>query len=189
MSNIKDHVETVVDGAGKRVALLIALLALALAFVDAGGKGAQQNALVANVEASNLWAFFQAKTIRRQMVSTEAEAMETSLAGVADPALRAAMERRVAAWRVEAARFDSEPATNEGRRELMVRARAAEAARDLAARRADWYDYSAGVLQVAIVIASASIITAMPVLATLGGVMGVAGVALGAIGYFAPNIL
>ena len=51
----------------KRVALLIALLALFLAFSETLGKSAQTNALNFQIEASNLWNFFQAKNIRRTL--------------------------------------------------------------------------------------------------------------------------
>ena len=53
-----------VGGRNKRIALLIAVLALCLAFSETLGKNAQTGSISYNVEASNLWAFFQAKTIR-----------------------------------------------------------------------------------------------------------------------------
>ena len=40
----------------KRIALLIGILALLLAFSEIGGKNAEQDALARNIEASNLWA-------------------------------------------------------------------------------------------------------------------------------------
>ena len=57
----------------KRVALLIAVLALFLAFSETLGKSAQTAALNSQIEASNLWNFFQAKNIRRTatIVATE----------------------------------------------------------------------------------------------------------------------
>jgi hypothetical protein len=49
----------------KKVALIIAVLALFLAFAETLGKSAQTAALNDQIEASNLWNFFQAKNIRR----------------------------------------------------------------------------------------------------------------------------
>src|SRR3712207_1659943 len=49
--------------AAKYVALLIAALAALLAVVEMTGGNAEQDALKANVDASNLWSFYQAKTI------------------------------------------------------------------------------------------------------------------------------
>ena len=59
-------------GGNKGVALLISVLALVLAFSETLGKGAQTNALALNIEASNLWNFFQAKTIRQTVLRTAA---------------------------------------------------------------------------------------------------------------------
>jgi len=53
------------DPANKKVALFIAVLALVLAFSETLGKAAQTSGLAHHIEASNLWAFFQAKTIRQ----------------------------------------------------------------------------------------------------------------------------
>ena len=50
------------DEGSKKIGLLIAILALVLAFSETLGKGAQTQALSLNIEASNLWTFFQAKT-------------------------------------------------------------------------------------------------------------------------------
>ena len=57
----------------KGVALLIAVLALFLALAETGAKSAQTEALAKNVEAANLWAFFQARSIRQTTVRTAAE--------------------------------------------------------------------------------------------------------------------
>ena len=61
------------SGSNKKIALLIAVIALFLALSETLGKGAQTEAISKNVEASNLWAFFQAKSIRRTTVQTAAE--------------------------------------------------------------------------------------------------------------------
>ena len=69
-----------IDPSNKKVALLISVLALVLAFSETLGKGAQTNGLSYNIEASNLWAFYQAKTIRMTTLRTAAEAAELDLA-------------------------------------------------------------------------------------------------------------
>ena len=65
-----------VDPSNKKVALFIAVLALVLAFAETLGKGSQTSALASHIEASNLWAFFQAKTIRQTVLRTAAEQTE-----------------------------------------------------------------------------------------------------------------
>ena len=62
-------------GSNKKIALLIAVIALFLALSETLGKGAQTESLSLNVEASNLWAFFQAKSIRSTTLLTAAEGL------------------------------------------------------------------------------------------------------------------
>ena len=73
------------EGENKKIALLIAVLALFLAIAETMAKGAQTSALSYNVEASNLWAFFQAKTIRQTVVRTASEVADLERARNADP--------------------------------------------------------------------------------------------------------
>ena len=64
-----EHVEHAAHS-NKKIALVIAVLALFLAFSETLGKGAQTAALSQNIEASDLWNFFQAKTIRQTVLRT-----------------------------------------------------------------------------------------------------------------------
>ncbi len=178
-----------VEGGNKKIAILIAVLAAFLALSETAGKSAQTNYLTLNIEASNLWAFFQAKTIRGTTVRTAAEAMEVELAGVTDEAARQRLTKRIESWKQTVARYDSEPETNEGRKELAARAKAAEAQRDIAAARDDKFDIASGLIQIAIVISSAAIITGVGLLAVTGGLLGLAGIALMALAQFAPTAL
>ncbi len=179
------HVEA---GGDKRIALLIAVLALCLAIIETGAKGTQTAALVQNVEATNLWAFFQAKTIRQTTVRTAAETADLQKAGL-DPQRVAAIEAQQKTWRETAARWESEPSTGEGRKELAARAKEADHKREHSMAQYHLYEFGAGALQVAIVVASASIITGTPLLALLGLGLGVVGLILGGIGYIAPEML
>lgn len=182
------HVEAP-EGGNKKVALLIAVLALMLALAEIGGKQAENEAVAKNIEASNLWAFFQAKTIRGTVVRTATEAMELDLADTTDTAARERMQKRIEGWKATAARYDSEPETNEGRKELAGRAKAAEQARDDYKARNENFEIASGLLQIGIVVASASIITGVALLALVGG--GLGAVALGFMGLalFAPHLL
>ncbi|MBD0270847.1 MAG: DUF4337 family protein [Acetobacteraceae bacterium] len=173
--------ETIELGAeNKRVALLIAALALALALTEVAGDDAKTEAQMRNVESANLWAFFQARTIRQTVLAAEADRAALDAAQLADPASRSAMEQQIGRWRATVARWESEPETREGRRELAARAREAEEARDRAMREDGRFDAAAALLQVGIVLASAGIITGTASLAWVAGALGVAGAALSA---------
>jgi hypothetical protein len=171
----------------KKVALLISVLALFLAFSETLGKAAQTDAISYNVEASNLWAFFQAKTIRMTAVRTAADAAQIELASINDPAVKAAKEKQIEAWRKDAARYDSEPETQEGRRELAGRAKNAEGKRDTAMAKYHHFELASAAYQIGIVLASATVITGMIILSYAAGALGLIGLVCMGIGVFAPH--
>ena len=128
-------------GRNGRVAMLIAALAALLAIVEVSGGNADQDATKSNIDAANLWAFFQAKTIRRSEALNFAEWVELSAAD-ARPERQEAYRQQIRKWRETADRYESEPSTNEGWKELMARAQAAERQRDLALAAGDKFGYA-----------------------------------------------
>jgi len=175
------------EGRNKRIALLIAVLALFLSFSETLGKSSQTDAISSNVEASNLWAFFQAKTIRMTQLRVAADSMTVEAMAAADPALKAAQQKQIDDWKKTAERYDSEPSTGEGRKELAERAKHAEEHRDHALARYHNFEIASAAFQIAIVLASATVITGMIVLTYLAGGLGILGLAFMAIGFFAPS--
>ena len=171
----------------KKVALLIAVIAVYLAFSETLGKSSQTAATSDNVEASNLWAFFQAKTIRLTTLRTAAEQMQIVADSSTDPAAKTAMAKAVDTWKKTAARYDDEPETHEGRKQLMERAKEAEHKRDLAMARYHHYEVASAAHQIGIVLASASVITGIIALAWLAGALGITGLVFTGIGFWAPH--
>jgi hypothetical protein len=171
----------------RKIGLLIAVLALFLSFSETLGKSAQTEAISANVESSNLWAFFQAKTVRMTTVRTAAEELRLTADAASDPGAKAAMEKQIDAWQKSAARYDSEPETHEGRKELATRAKEAEESRDLAMAKYHHYELASAAFQIGIVLASAAVITEVIGLAWFAGVLGIAGLAALGLGLFAPH--
>ena len=143
----------------RRVALIISVLALLLTLADILGQSALTRALQSNIEASNIWSFYQAKHMREAALTIAADEMETNLIGVNDEPRRKAMQQRIAEWRAIASHYESDPATKEGRKELTERAEKAERLRDEAERQHHRYELAKGSFQIGIVVASASIIT------------------------------
>ncbi len=193
-----------VSSRNKNIALLISVIALCLAFAETLGKSAQTAALSYNVEASNLWAFFQAKTIRQTVFQTAAELLKIELAKIGNEAspetVKAAISKRIAGWEKIVARYSSEPMERparhkvdlnppygEGRRELMGLALAAEQKRDTAMERYHHYEVASAAFQIGIVLASAAVITGMVALSWIAGGLGVVGLIFMAIGFFAPH--
>jgi hypothetical protein len=178
-----------VEGGNKYVALLIAVLALCLAFSEMLGKNAEKASMQANIEANNLWSFFQAKTIRRAMAQNMVELIEVEAVGATDEAKKAAVAKQVQTWKALAARLESEPDTREGRKELMTRALDSQKLRDVQNQKNEGFEIASAILQVAIVVASAMIITGIVWLVWLAGGLGVVAIGLMAVAQFAPHIL
>jgi hypothetical protein len=176
------------SGENKRIALLIAVIALCLALSETLGKGAQTESIAKNVEASNLWAFFQAKSIRRTTVQTAADQGKLGLAA-ADDATKAALQKQIDEWQKTAARYRSEPETGEGTEQLSERAKHAEEERDLATAKYHHFELASAAFQIGIVLASATIITGMIALAWISGLLTLAGVVVAAFGVLAPHVL
>ena len=175
------------SGSNKKIALLIAVIALFLAFSETLGKGAQTESISKNVEASNLWAFFQAKSVRRTVVQAVSEHAKLSLGLAGDDANKAALAKQVDDWTKTAARYRSEPETGEGSEQLAARSKQAEHDRDLAMARYHHYEVASAAFQIGIVLASATIITGMLALAWVSGALAVAGLGFMMIGLFAPH--
>lgn len=97
------------------------------------------------IVASDLWNFYQAKGIKQTQY-------EIAAAHEADPVLKKKYE-------TTAGRYESDPVSGEGKRELMAKARTLEAERDLAKRRAPWIGYANTAYQLSIVLVSASILS------------------------------
>jgi hypothetical protein len=173
----------------RKIALLIAVIALFLALSETLGKGAQTEAIAKNVEASNLWAFFQAKSIRRTVVQTASDGAKLSLGTVSDAAAKAALQKQIDDWQKTAARYRSEPETGEGQDQLSERAKHAEEERDLATAKYHHFELASAAFQIGIVLASATIITGMVALAWISGLLTLAGIAFTALGVFAPHAL
>ncbi len=175
------------SGENKKIALLIAVIALCLALSETLGKGAQTESISKNVEAANLWSFFQAKTIRRTSVQTAAESLKITVPTMTDPAQKAAAQKQVEDWTKTAARYRSEPETNEGTEQLAERAKHSEEERDLALAKYHHFELASAAFQIAIVLASATIITGMVALAWVSGLLALGGIFFTAIGAFAPH--
>ena len=189
MSEAHEHAEQAAHAAGhsKTIALLISVLALFLALSETLGKSAQTNAVTDNVQASDLWSFFQAKTIRQTVLNTAAEVL-TINGPSADPG-KSAAAKKVDEWKKLVERYEVDPDKPEGRKQLMERARHLEESRDTALARYHNYEIASAAFQIGIVLASASVITGMLQLVWLSGGVGVVGLLFTLSGLFAPHFL
>lgn len=175
----------------RNVALIIAVIALFLAFSETLGKSAQTSALNFQIEASNLWNFFQAKNIRRTSTIVASEQMKVDLLGAADETQKVAMQKQIDEWTKTAARYRSEPEAaggkGEGTVELSRRAIEEQHHRDTALARYHHYEVASALFQIGIVLCSATVITGMIALTYVAILLALGGVGFMYFGLFAPH--
>jgi hypothetical protein len=177
-----------VEGSNKKIALLVAVLAALLAISEMGGKSSQTNALSSHIDASNTWTFFQAKTIRQTVVRTAAEDLEATYKDNPQgmpPAVKAQVDR----WKQTAQRYESEPETNEGRRELSAKAKVKEQQREKSLSAYHMFEYASAAYQLAIVLAGAAALTSVIWLTFLSAGLGAVGLAFTGLAFLAPTLI
>src|SRR5262249_37078673 len=156
-------------------AVVIAFFAMVLAITGLGGSNAGKETLNNNIMASNFYTFFQAKNMRQTSLILAADEMEVGWLN--DPNLpdtaKQAIRTKVEQYKKTIARYESEPETNEGKKELLVRAKAHEELRDHAMKQDPYFDYAEALLQIAIVLISVAIVADVVWLSFLGGALGI----------------
>jgi hypothetical protein len=165
----------------RRAALLTTVYAVCLAVVSLGGNNATKEMSLSQQQASDQWAFYQAKSMREQLYHIERLRVEDELVergkALAPDALRHKQELQQAASR------DEERHASE-KKEIEEKARELEHERDKAMARDPYFDFGEVLLQIAIVLASMSILThARPIFhASLAAAL--VGLVLGLNGFF-----
>jgi hypothetical protein len=164
----------------KWIGVYIGVLAVLLAICGVGGGNATKDSTRANIEASNTWAFFQAKNMRRTAIQLAANELELSLA--AQPGLpadaRKPIEDKIKDYRSQVQLLTSDPVRKEGLDELFVKAKALEVERDVALRKDPYFDWSQALLQIGIVLASVHLIIGNMTLLALSGGLSLMGLLL-----------
>lgn len=140
----------------RRVALATAIIAVAMAFSSLGGSNSTKEMLLAQQQASDQWAFYQAKVIREHLYRTQAEQAKVALVAQGKtlaPEARKALDEMQAKFEAEAARYAKE------KKEIEPEAKRLEALRDVAAARDQNFDYAGVLFQIAIVLGSITILS------------------------------
>lgn len=152
---------TVGTSRDKLIGVYIGILAVTLAICSMGGGNAAKDATLKNIEASNIWAFFQAKNARRQSLRLQADELEIVIAS--QPALaddvKQTITAKIADYRAQADKLTTDPERNEGLDELWEKGKSLEGERNEALKRDPYFDYGEALLQIAIVLASIAIIS------------------------------
>jgi hypothetical protein len=153
-----------------RAALTIAIMAMLLAITSLGGGNVAEDIVANNIQASNRWAFYQAKNARQTSNKLAADELQLELTlreKELSPAARELIEKKIQQYNETVARYENEPdpqdpqneMKGEGKNQLAKQGRYFEAQRDLAMKQDTNFDFAEALFQIAIVLASVAIIS------------------------------
>ena len=142
------------DRAGFVIVVLAAMLAISTMI------GGQNSSKIMNntIAANNQWAWYQAKNMRQVLYETAA--------------VESKIPENQQKFNAEAARMKAD------KEEIMTRARALEEERDVARQRSPWFTWAGSVLQIGIVLLTASILAVSMPMFWISIVVGSAGAGL-----------
>ena len=189
MEKALEHHEHAAHAAGhgaKHAALLVAILAACLAVSEQQAKLAEIKVSNSAVLAADAWGQYQGKSTR-QVIAQDLAAVMDTLDKPADPALVEQRAKVAAKLREDAKRLQDDP--KDGKEAISKRAREFEALRDESLERAHAFDKAAASLELGIVLATASAITASKMLIRLALALGVIGIALAVLGRVDPEMI
>ncbi len=174
------------DRSRKLTAIYLGIVAMLLAIASLGGANATKVMLNANIQASDSFAFYQAKYLRQTTYRLVADQLEAVLAAQPDLARerRGKIEQEVARYRGRADSFESDPKSGTGKQELLAKARGWEKKRDRAARQNPNFEFAEALFQIAIVLGTVSIVADARWLVGLSGVLTALAVLLTLNGFF-----
>lgn len=175
--------EKMQHASNRHVALLIAILALALALFESLAKSYQTESLSLQMESVNLWSFYQAKSIK-------AHTTDLAMGVVIEVADKYQMteSEAIKKWSRNVELLNSNETEGDGKLQLLKKAKEVEKERDLMFIKYRYMEIASGLLQVAIVLASAAIITNVGLLVLGSILLGGGATAVGGIGMFVPTL-
>ena len=148
------------DKAGLVIVIMALFMSITTYFANSYSGAVLKNML----KATDTYAFYQSKSIKQSIAEGQLE--ETS-----NPQRRAELQAKIA-------RYESDPVKQEGKKELLARAQAYEAARDEATRHSPWLTFASLAFQLAIVLLSASILSVNNTMYKISEVVAVIGTVL-----------
>ena len=159
---------------GRRVALTTAVYAVVLAIASLGANHALKAMLLAQQEATNQWAYYQAKVIREHLNRGNKMVFETQLAAPSSvpPAERPKLEALKKQFADEEQRMAAD------KKDIEKAAKKFERVRDHAQTQDPYFHYAEILLQIAIVAASVSIISGSRPVFWFSAALAISGVVL-----------
>jgi len=174
------------DGFRRFASIYVGVVALLLAIATLGGGKATKEMLGASIRVSDTYSFAQAKYLRQTVYELAADQLEAQIAEqpAMPDAAKATLTASITHYRKDAVRYASDPASGEGRKELLAKAKEWEAVRDHAEAQDPNFQFAAAFFQIAIVLASVAIAANSRALLGLSAVVSTLAIILTINGYF-----
>ncbi len=131
------------DKAGLVIVVMALFMAITTYFANSYSGAVMKNML----KATDTYAFYQSKSIKQSIAE-----------GQLDEAKQRNDKAKIEKLEAKIDRYESDPKSGEGKKELLAKARAFEEARDNASKHSPWLTFASMAFQLAIVLLSASII-------------------------------
>ena len=151
LPNPEEITEQGKDRFTKAVALTVACYAVVLALASLGGSNAAKETNINQQKATNTWAYYQAKVIREHAYRIAKLNKELELESL-PPERRASAQKLLERFAKEEVRYGGD------KEEIQKEARGYEKERDINLRKDPYFDYAEVMLQIAIVLASVSML-------------------------------
>jgi hypothetical protein len=163
----------------RHVALTTAIFAVFLAISALGGSNAMKEMLLAQQQASDQWAFYQAKSIREHYYRGQKMRLELDLLEkeTLKPEIRQKYEALLKKVSAEEQRYSAD------KKEIEREARKLEHERDVNRAKDPYFDYAEVLLQIAIVLSSIAILAHSRLMFTFAITSAVLGTLLSANGF------
>ena len=156
----------------KRAAVTIAILAVALAVIGNKGDNAKTDSILKTNKATNQWGYYQAKGIKGS-IATAQEELLSSLAPVSPDPRHAEVEKKIAGLKADAERYKSE------QEPIKKSAEEAEKEAEVGSTINDRCDHGSLAMQIAIVLASVSILARSQAFWIVSIILGLIGIGIG----------
>ena len=160
------------DTNARRAALVIGVLAAVLAVAEMQERSSQNAYLSHHISASDEYSFYQAR-LTRAMVLTQSATVLRALPPTPE------IQKAEADALAESKRLTEDSDRGNGSKQVLARATGETSARDAALHHYEWYEIVTSALQIAIVLASVSVVTRIAAVTWLGAGIGLLAAGLG----------
>jgi Domain of unknown function (DUF4337) len=143
-----------------KAALIISIFAAIYSFDAFIGNTLNSRILNETIHLNDTYSFYQAKSIKQSLYQMAADDVEMVLEDkTINVTAREQLNQRLAKYNAAIARYESDPVSGEGKRELLASAKKIESDRDRAKKQAPWIGIAGSVMQISIVLLTASILS------------------------------